>query len=37
MITKTILLKENECALDAIASLGVDSKNAWIYIDKKSN
>ncbi len=34
MITKTILLKENECALDAIASLCIDSKNAWIYIDK---
>lgn len=33
MITKTILLKENECALDAIASLGEDSKRAWIFID----
>ena len=33
MITKTILLKENECALDAIASVGEDAKRAWIFID----
>lgn len=33
MITKTIILKENECVLDAIESLGEESKKAWILID----